>query len=204
MSEHPHSLNLLPVATPGPWVVSHPYSIPLNWGPWHMVGTCATSPPPLYERYKFRIGFNTSIPHWPTRLTQLLCWMCHTHTDTGTHTFWCNPIRTQPIFMPVFMGQVLCERDSFFFKFICKSFHDVCVENRMKHKLDSKLSTFLCGSHLPCWRVTKEESHTAPGSVITSQTWPLIFLSLYCKLLQSKYVRQSIRNGDRSTILCVE
>lgn len=87
---HRHSLNLLPVATPGPRVVSHPYSIPLNWGRWHMVGTRATSPPPLYERYKFRIGFNTSIPHWPTRLTQLLCWICHTHT----HSFWCNPIRT--------------------------------------------------------------------------------------------------------------
>lgn len=50
-------------------------------------------PPPLYERYKFRIGFNTPIPRWPTRLTQLLCWMCHTQTQR--HTLWCNPIRTE-------------------------------------------------------------------------------------------------------------
>lgn len=56
-----------------------------------MVATHATSPPPLYKRNKFRIGFNTSIPCWPTRLTQLLCWRCHTCKQTH---IWCNPIRT--------------------------------------------------------------------------------------------------------------
>jgi len=106
----PHqSVNLLPLVTPGPRVVSHPYSIPLNWGWYHMVGTRATSPPPLYKRNKFRIGFNTSIPHWPTSLTQLLCWRCHTHRQTH---IWCNPIRTQPVFMLMYVLQDVLQRGS--------------------------------------------------------------------------------------------
>lgn len=94
-NEHTHTCTLPKAARRAdartPQLVSHPYSAPLNWGPWHMVGARA-APPPLYGRYKFRIGFNTPIPRWPTRLTQLLCWMCHTQTQR--HTLWCNPITT--------------------------------------------------------------------------------------------------------------
>lgn len=84
LSERRHSLNLLPVATPEPRVVAHPYSIPLNWRPWHMVGTSLHFPLPCTRDTNSELDLTLQFP------TDQQGWHnyyagCATHRHTNTH-----------------------------------------------------------------------------------------------------------------------